>query len=184
MKLIVGLGNPGKEYENTRHNVGFMILDNILGEVNWSKKFNGLYYKTSINGENVLFLKPQTYMNNSGECISKFVKYYKIQLEDLLVIHDDLDIDFKKIKIKFSSRSGGHNGIKSIINYLDSNDFARLKIGIKNKNINNIIDFVLSKFNKEEMEFLTTNYNFYNQIINSFIVNGIKYTKNHLNDFR
>ncbi|MDE6292442.1 MAG: aminoacyl-tRNA hydrolase, partial [Bacilli bacterium] len=112
MKLIVGLGNPGKEYQSTRHNVGFMVLDSYLGEVKWSSKFNGLYYQTNINGEKYIFLKPQSYMNLSGGVIRKYVDYFKINIEDILVIQDDLDLSVGKIRIKINSSAGGHNGIK------------------------------------------------------------------------
>ena len=150
MKLVVGLGNPGKEYDNTRHNIGFMLIDKYLGDVKYKDKFNGLFYE--INGkEKVIFVKPQTYMNNSGECVVKFANYYNIKPEDILVIQDDLDINVGKYKFKINSSSGGHNGIKSIINNLGTDSFFRLKIGISNTRKNDVIDFVLGKFSKEEM---------------------------------
>ena len=148
MKLIVGLGNPGKNYDNTRHNVGFMVLDKYLGNVTYKNKFNGLYYEKS----GVIFLKPQTYMNNSGECVAKFVKYYNINIDDIMVIQDDLDINIGKFKFKFNSSSGGHNGIKSIINHLHTDAFFRLKIGILNEKKDDVIDFVLGKINKSDLE--------------------------------
>lgn len=150
MKLIVGLGNPGKEYVNTRHNIGFMLIDKYLGDVKFKEKFNGLYYETS-SLDKVIFLKPQTFMNNSGECVVKFANYYNIKPEDILVIQDDLDINVGKYKFKINSSSGGHNGIKSIINNLGTDSFFRLKIGISNTRKNDVIDFVLGKFSKEEM---------------------------------
>ena len=104
MKLIVGLGNPGNSYVDTRHNVGFMILDQYLKNVNldvvWSKKFDGLFFKTRINKYEVIFLKPQTYMNLSGECVKKFMDYYDIDVDDLFVISDDLDINLGNFKLK------------------------------------------------------------------------------------
>ena len=100
MKLIIGLGNPGKEYENTRHNIGFMVLDNYLYNANWQKKFKGLYTYISINNEKVYFLKPETYMNLSGEAVREIVNFFKIKPENILVIHDDLDLEFGKIRIK------------------------------------------------------------------------------------
>ena len=148
MKLIVGLGNPEKKYDNTRHNIGFMVLDNYLGKVDYKSKFNGLYYEKNINNEKVIFLKPQTYMNNSGLSVFEFVNFYKISLKDILIIQDDLDLDIGMIKFKFNSSSGGHNGIKSIINCLGSQEFSRLKIGINNEYKKDTIDFVLSKFSK------------------------------------
>lgn len=153
MKLIVGLGNPGKEYEKTRHNIGFMIVDKYLGEVKFKEKFNGLFYEIN-SDEKIIFLKPQTYMNNSGECVSKFVKYYNIKREDILIIQDDLDIEVGSFKFKINSSSGGHNGIKSIISHLGTDSFFRLKVGIKNNKRSDIIDFVLGKFTKDDMNLI------------------------------
>ena len=130
MKLIVGLGNPGKEYERTRHNIGFMVLDNYLGNVKWSTKFNGLYYETNIKGEKYIFLKPLSYMNLSGGVVSQYVKFFKIDPTDILVIQDDLDLLTGNYRIKINSSAGGHNGIKDIINALGTNSFARLKIAV------------------------------------------------------
>ena len=118
MKLIVGLGNPGKEYENTRHNIGFMILDNYLKDAVWTNKYKGLVTTLNINNDKVIFLKPVTYMNLSGESVREIVNFYKINIEDILIIHDDLDLSLGKIRIKKNSSDGGHNGIKSIINNL------------------------------------------------------------------
>ena len=153
MKLIVGLGNPGKEYENTRHNMGFMVIDAYIKKKDLKldkNKFDGLYTKTKINGEEVIFLEPQTFMNSSGSCVKRIVDFYKIDIDDILVIHDDLDIDSFKIKLKESSSSGGHNGIKDIENKLGSNNYKRLKIGISNDKSKDTKDYVLGKFSKEE----------------------------------
>ena len=159
MKLIVGLGNPGLEYQNTRHNIGFYYLDLFTGklDINYKEKFKGLYIKTKINNEDVIFLKPQTYMNLSGESVIKFVNYYKINIEDILVIHDDLDIDLGRIKLKDNGSSGGHNGIKSIIENIQSENFKRLKIGISKNKDYDTKDYVLGKFNKEELEVIKGN---------------------------
>lgn len=150
MKLVVGLGNPGKEYERTRHNIGFMIIDNYLGDVKYKEKFNGLYYELN-KDDKVIFIKPLTYMNNSGVCVSKFAKYYGIENKDILVIQDDLDMEIGTYKFKINSTSGGHNGIKSIISHLGNKDFFRLKVGIKTIKKQDTIDFVLGKFSKDEM---------------------------------
>ena len=156
MKLIVGLGNPGSEYKNTRHNIGFYYLDLFTDKYNLSykEKFNGLYSKININGEDILLLKPMTYMNLSGDCVIKFVNYYKINIDDILVIHDDLDINLGKFKLKRNGSSGGHNGIKSIISNLNSEEFKRLKIGISKNDLIDTKDYVLGKFNKEEQNIL------------------------------
>ena len=171
MKLIVGLGNPGKEYENTRHNIGFMIIDNYLGDVKYSAKFDGLVFEKNVNGEKVIFLKPQTYMNNSGMSVIKAVKFYDIDIHDILIIHDDLDLEFNVIKLKTNSSSGGHNGIKSIINNLGSQEFDQYK--------NDVIDFVLGKFSKEELSQI--DYDYLNGIIDSYINNGITKTMSDYN---
>ena len=159
MLLIVGLGNPGKEYENTRHNIGFMILDQFAKKNNVnidSKKFNGLYTEVLVNNKKVILLKPQSFMNLSGEVVKKFVDYFKIDIDDVLVINDDLDIEIGKYKLKKSGSSGGHNGLKNIENHLQTNNYKRLKVGIsKEKNIDTK-DYVLGKFNKQELEILNS----------------------------
>ncbi|MBE6140076.1 MAG: aminoacyl-tRNA hydrolase [Firmicutes bacterium] len=179
MKLIVGLGNPEKKYDNTRHNVGFMILDNYLNGEIWQEKFNALYIKKNINEEVVYFIKPLTYVNLSGLALKQYVNYFNIDIKDILVIHDDLDIEIGKYKLKRNSSSGGHNGIKSIIKELNTDAFLRLKIGIKNNDLNDIIDFVLGKFKSTELELI--NNKIYLEIINSFIKNGIEKTMNIYN---
>lgn len=181
MKLIVGIGNPGKEYEKTRHNIGFMVIDAYLGNINYQEKFNALYVKKVIDGETVFFLKPLTFVNNSGQVVSAFMKYYDIDIKDILIIHDDLDEDVGKFKLKLNSSSGGHNGIKSIINYLNSQAFLRLKIGINNEFRKDTIDFVLGKLSKHEMEIFESNINTYKNIIDSFIKNGPDKTMNIYN---
>lgn len=180
MKLVVGLGNPGKEYDKTRHNIGFMVLDNYLGLEKWSIKFNGLYVTKVINGEKVIFLKPQSYMNLSGGVVLKFVDYFDIDLNDILVIQDDLDLEFGKIRVKKDSSAGGHNGIKDIIKSLGSKDFLRLKIGISKAN-GDTKDYVLSSFSKEELKVLDNNMGIYHNIIDDFMVEDICYLMNKYN---
>lgn len=150
MKLICGLGNPGSSYEGTRHNVGFMVIDNYLQGEKLSQKFNGLYIQKNLFGEKVIFLKPQSYMNLSGEVVRPFADYFKIDYEDILIIRDDLDLKLGHARIKYDSSSGGDNGIKSIINCLNSQKFYQYKIGISNDKNSDTKDYVLSKFSKEE----------------------------------
>lgn len=153
MKLIVGLGNPGKNYKDTRHNIGFTLIDSFANNFNIKidkKGFKGLYFKGIINGKEVILLKPQTFMNLSGECVKKIVDYYKIELEDVLVIYDDLDLPFASIRLREKGSSGGHKGIKSIISHLESENIKRLRFGIET-NKSNIIDYVLSDFSKNEL---------------------------------
>lgn len=181
MKLIVGLGNPDKEYDKTRHNVGFMVIDNYLGSVNWSNKFNALYCEKVINGEKNIFVKPLTYMNNSGNAVGEFVRYFNIDNKDILVIQDDLDLNVGDYKLKMHSSSGGHNGIKSIIASLGNQDFPRLKVGIGSVKKDEVIDYVLGKFSKSELEVLNELFNTFDKIINSFINEGIDKTMNVYN---
>lgn len=181
MKLIVGLGNPDKEYDKTRHNVGFMVIDNYLGSVNWSNKFNALYCEKVINGEKIIFVKPLTYMNNSGIAVGEFVRYFNIDSKDILVIQDDLDLNVGDYKLKMHSSSGGHNGIKSIIASLGNQDFPRLKVGIGSVKKDEVIDYVLGKFSKSELEVLNELFNTFDKIINSFINEGIDKTMNVYN---
>ena len=169
MKLIVGLGNPGKEYENTRHNIGIMVIDNYLKNEKFKTKFNGMYLKKVINNEEVIFLKPLSYMNLSGEVVKKYVNYFKINLSDLLIISDDLDMPCFKIKLKYKGSSGGHNGLKNIIQNINTEEFKRLKIGISNNLNIDTKSYVLSKFNQEELEKLHKKFEITNNIINDFI---------------
>ena len=172
MKLIVGLGNPGREYETTRHNVGFMVIDNYCKKYNksYSSKFNGLYIQSDINGEKVIFLKPQKYMNLSGEVIRDFVHYFKIKIEDILIINDDLDINIGKYKLKANGSSGGHNGLKNIESNIGTNKYKRLKIGISNDKNRDTKDYVLGKFNIEEKKILDNIIKKSEDIINDFFL--------------
>ena len=132
MKLIVGLGNPGKKYDNTRHNVGYNLIDYYLKyldiNISWSKKFSGKVFETMINNEKIIFLKPETYMNLSGNSVIKVINYYNISIDDILIISDDLDINLGNYKLKYSGSSGGHNGLKDIEEKLGTKDYKRLKI--------------------------------------------------------
>jgi len=154
-KLIVGLGNPGKEYQETKHNVGFMCIDKICQESNITldkSKFNGLYYQGLLNGTKVIILKPQTYMNLSGECVVKFIKYYNIDIEDILVIFDDMDTPIGKFRLRQKGSSGGQKGMNNIIDHLKTKNICRIKIGIGKNKLYETRDYVLSKFNKDEAD--------------------------------
>ena len=157
MKLIVGLGNPGKEYENTRHNMGFMSIDKFAHNHNVKidkAKFGGLYTDLTIKGEKVILLKPQEYINLSGEVIKKYVDFYKIDVNDILIISDDLDQDIGSLKIKYKGSSGGHNGLKNIEAHLHTQEYKRIKIGISNDKSVNTKDYVLGKISKENKKVL------------------------------
>ena len=179
MKLIVGLGNPGKEYENTRHNIGFIIIDHYANSLKWTKDGDTLIASTIINGNKVLIIKPQTFMNLSGNSVSRIANYYKIKSEDILVIHDDMDLPIMEYRVKFNSSSGGHNGIKSIINCLKTERFAQLKIGIGHNQDCDTKDFVLGKLSKKEINFIKTTV--FNDIIEDFVNFDIDYVMNKYN---
>ena len=155
MKLMVGLGNPGKEYAGTRHNCGFMVIDRLASKLNVDvdqNKFKGLYAKVKYHGEDIILLKPQTYMNLSGESVNAVMNFFKIDKEDLLVIYDDLDMPVGKLRLRKTGSAGGHNGIKNIIAHLNSQDFKRIRVGIDRHKYMNVADYVLSRFSKVESE--------------------------------
>ena len=163
MLLFVGLGNPTPDSENNRHNIGFKIIDAINQKFGLSKqkpKFKGLLTTGSIKGKKVYAIKPLTFMNNSGICIRELIEYFKIEAENVIVFHDDLDIDFGKIKAKFGGSSAGHNGIESIDKFIGK-DYSRIRIGIgKPKKNSDVVDHVLKDFDEEEINDLkkiTTN---------------------------
>jgi peptidyl-tRNA hydrolase, PTH1 family len=153
MLLFVGLGNPTPDSENNRHNVGFKIIDTINKKFGLSKqkpKFKGLLTTGNIEGKKIYAIKPLTFMNNSGICIRELIEYFKIDAENVIVFHDDLDIEFGKIKAKFSGSSAGHNGIASIDKFIGK-DYSRVRIGIgKPKGATKVADFVLQNFDEDE----------------------------------
>ncbi|MGD9568890.1 MAG: aminoacyl-tRNA hydrolase [Sedimentibacter sp.] len=154
MYIIAGLGNPGKEYTGTRHNVGYDTLDCLAekNNVQLNKlKFNSVYGETTINGEKVMLVKPVTYMNRSGVAIDEIIKFYKIPVENLIVIYDDIDIPVGTLRIRPHGSSGTHNGMKSIIQHV-GNNFPRIRIGIGRNPDMDLADYVLQKFNKEDRE--------------------------------
>ena len=157
MKLIVGLGNPGKEYNKTRHNIGFICIDKIAEyfKVSFdSNKFNGSYTQFNHNGQKIILLKPEKYMNLSGEVVRDFVNFFKIEIEDVLIICDDLDTKVGTYRLRYKGSSGGHNGLKNIELHLSTKDYKRIKVGISNDKTQDTKDYVLGKFTKEEMDFI------------------------------
>ncbi|ASP28758.1 peptidyl-tRNA hydrolase [Spiroplasma corruscae] len=172
-KLIVGLGNPGNSYYKTRHNAGFLIVDYLLQKYGFEKKtikFNAEIFITKINNVKVIFLKPLTYMNLSGEALNKTMSFFKIDKKDILVIHDDKDLDVAVFRFKNKGSSGGHNGLKNIISHLGSEEFKRIKVGV-GKPINNIkiIDWVLMKLKDEEINLIINNFKLREIVIEDFI---------------
>lgn len=155
MKLIIGLGNPGKEYEKTRHNAGFMALDLIAQELHVEanqNKFKGLYAKTNVGRNGVILLKPQTYMNLSGESVREVMEYFKIPKEDILVIYDDMDLPVGKIRLRQKGSAGGQKGVKNIIQHLGTQEFNRIRVGIGKDDRIPTVDYVLGKVRKEDMQ--------------------------------
>lgn len=155
MKLIVGLGNPGKKYENTRHNTGFAVIDRTLAKLNVEldkNKFNADYTMINRNGEKIYFLKPLTYMNLSGEAVVPFMKYFNIDPEDLVVVHDDLDLPVGKIRLRQSGSCGGQNGMRNIIDLLGYSNIKRIRVGIGKDPLIPVVDYVLGKTKKEDLE--------------------------------
>lgn len=154
MKLIVGLGNPGKKYEGTRHNIGFIALDEWAYQHHESFNktgFKGDYFETFVNGEKTIFLKPTTFMNNSGEAVIALANYYDIALEDILVVYDDLDMEPGRIRLRQKGSAGGHNGVKSLIAHLGTDKIRRIKLGIGHPMPGRtVVDHVLSRFPKED----------------------------------
>ena len=154
MKLIVGLGNPGRQYEKTRHNAGFMTI-NVLAkklDVDLDKsKCKAIYGIYRHNGEKIIIAEPQTYMNLSGEAVTSLMKFYDIDIKDVIVIHDDLDLPVGKIRIRYQGSCGGQNGMRSIINLTGTSEINRIRIGISNNKEIPTADYVLGKFSKEEL---------------------------------
>lgn len=153
MYLVAGLGNPGKEYEMTRHNIGFITIDYLADKYNVKVnklKYKALYGETRIGSEKVLLIKPQTYMNNSGESLIDFVNFFKVPIENLIVISDDVSLDYGRIRVRGKGSAGGHNGLKSIIYHLNSDAFPRVKVGVGAPE-HDMINHVLGRFPKEKM---------------------------------
>ncbi|WP_454052564.1 aminoacyl-tRNA hydrolase [Clostridium sp. Marseille-Q7071] len=186
MYLIVGLGNPGDKYDKTRHNVGFDIIDLFAQKYNISInriKFKGIYGETTINGEKVIVLKPQTFMNLSGESVREVCDFYKIPNNNIIVVYDDISLDIGTVRIRQKGSAGGHNGIKNIISHLSTEAFPRIKIGVGQPKYD-LVDHVLGKFSKEERELLEKTFEPSVQAIETIITNGIAEAMNKFNGIK
>jgi len=153
VRLIAGLGNPGRTYKNTRHNAGFMVLDEIAAACSISfdnNKFDVLYGRGMMEGIEVILAKPQSFMNRSGPPVRNLASYFKILCEDMLIVHDDIDLTIGRIKIKEKGGHGGHKGIKSLIDAFGNGEFARLRIGVGRSEKSSVTDHVLGRFSKDE----------------------------------
>lgn len=167
--LVVGLGNPGKKYSNSKHNVGFMALDKFA-EANKIKFKKSIRFNSEIaEYGNTVLIKPKTYMNNSGYAVFKIIDYYQIPLENVLIIYDDVDLPFAKLRLRYKGGSGGHNGIKSILSHLNSENFNRVRIGIDKANNKEMKDYVLSDFSKAESKILNDVLITVVQVIDDFV---------------
>lgn len=153
-KLIVALGNPGPEHELNRHNIGWLVVDSLdnLRSNNWKDKFKGVFTTLDINGEKIYFLKPQTYMNLSGESVQPLCQFFKISRDEILVLHDELDVDFGQVQFRTGGGLAGHNGLKSIAQKMGGNDFHRMRIGIGRPSHGNVSGWVLGNFPAEQDE--------------------------------
>lgn len=185
MKLIIGLGNPGKEYIGTRHNIGFEAIDALAEDYSISvnkSKFKALYGEGRVGSKKAILVKPQTYMNLSGESVKAFATWYKIKEEDILIIYDDVSLPPGKLRIRTKGSAGGHNGIKSIIQHLGTNEFERIKIGIGEKPQGwNLADYVLSRFTNAEQKIMNETMDDVVGATNTIMEKGIEDAMNKYN---
>lgn len=185
MYIIIGLGNPEPEYSNTRHNMGFDVINKLAKENDISlnrTKFNAIYGTGIIEGEKVILIKPQTFMNNSGESVIEFVNFYKEPLENVIVIYDDMDTDIGTIRIRAKGGPGSHNGMKSMVSCLNSENFSRIRVGIgRPSGEYDRIDYVIGQIDEEEKKILEQGQNEAVEAIKYWIKNGIDNTMNKYN---
>lgn len=185
MYLIVGLGNPEEEYSNTRHNMGFCVVNELAKQNNIEiskEKFEALYGSGIIEGQKVLFIKPQTYMNLSGQAVKAFIDFYKIDMNKLIIIYDDMDTQPGEIRIRKQGTAGGHNGMKSIINELNTTSFPRIRIGIgRPEHEGDYINYVIQKISKQEIDKLQPGIDKAVQAIGEILKNNIDKAMNKFN---
>jgi peptidyl-tRNA hydrolase, PTH1 family len=186
IKLIVGLGNPGQQYEKTRHNAGFLFLDSLVNEYpcSWSNKpgFQGLMSECNIARESVQLLKPQTFMNRSGQSVGKVARYYKVSPENILIVHDELDFGTGTVKLKKDGGHAGHNGLRDIIAHLGTKDFYRLRIGIGRPPAGMAVaDYVLSTPSKPDAQLMLTGIDHAKEFMAQIIAGDITAAMNKLN---
>lgn len=185
MYLIVGLGNPGNEYENTRHNMGFKVLNKLSEKYNipiTKKKFNGNYGTGIIENEKVILLEPQTYMNLSGEAIKPMLDFYKVAPSNLLIIYDDIDVEPGKIKIRMKGGPGTHNGMKSVVKEVGTEEFPRVRVGIGQPIIKlAMVDYVIGYVPEEELKILNDGIEKAEEAVEEILKHGINYAMNKFN---
>jgi len=186
IKLIVGLGNPGRQYEKTRHNAGFLFLDRLLAGSNgiWAveSRFQGLFAECGVAAGKVMLLKPETFMNRSGQSVGKLARYYKLLPEEILVVHDELDLEVGVVRLKKDGGHAGHNGLRDIIAHLDSKEFYRLRIGIGRPAAGKVVsDYVLSVPPKSELQSLSDVFDLSLSFVNQMVVGDMAIVMNKLN---
>lgn len=184
MKLIVGLGNPGIQYQNTRHNAGFMVIEQLCKKHNLTlstNKMTALFTKTKLFNQDVIICEPQTFMNLSGEAVLKIMNYYHIQVDDILIIYDDLDLEVGKIRLRKNGSAGGQNGMKNIIALLKTEKINRIRVGIGKDKFIPIVDYVLGKFTPLQKELLPTALEQSVLAIEAFIQKDFEYAMNWYN---
>lgn len=188
--LLAGLGNPGREYHLSRHNIGFLFVDYLAKQRGWqvdASKMQGRYCQGRYLGAQLFLLQPQTFMNRSGECVRSFLDYYKIPLEHLLVLHDDIDLPAGRIKLVSKGGAGGHNGIRSIIQHVGTQDFSRMKIGVgrpvldSDGNGQSVEHFVLSRMSQEELSLFVQRQELVDEAITLFVHDGVQVAMNKIN---
>ena len=187
MYLIAGLGNPGRKFEHTRHNTGYMCVDEFAArhEIGFDKSvMKALMGECFVHGEKIIILKPQTYMNLSGECISEFVNYYKIEPHKLIVIYDDVDFPLGTVKIRKSGSAGTHNGMKNIIEHIKTTDFPRVRVGIGCEADIELYNYVLSAFSKDEAVLIEKSIKRVSDILDEIIQNGVDKAMNMFNGIK
>lgn len=185
MKIIAGLGNPGAEYAHTKHNVGFMLMDALAKRLNapaWKEDFFSSVTEVRIGGEKVFLVKPLTYMNNSGEALGPMLSYYKMDADDLVVAHDDMDIPTGMVRIRKKGSSGGHNGIKSILAHVGSEDFPRVRIGIGRPPAGwTVVNHVLAPFQAEDAPKIREAITYLLPAMESIVTDGVDFAMNRYN---
>ncbi len=188
MYIIAGLGNPTREYEKTRHNVGFEVIDvlaDMLGTTVEEKKFKGLYGRGIIGGEKVLLLKPQTFMNLSGESVKAAADFYKVDHEHIIIIYDDISLDVGQLRIRKKGSAGGHNGIKNIIAHLGTQEFSRIRVGVGDKPKKmDLADYVLSRFSKEDRVLMEDAFKDASKAVNVMITESVDAAMNQFNSHK
>lgn len=181
---LIGLGNPSRQYSQTRHNAGFLVIDRIAEEANLQldqQGFQSVYGKGLLNGKQVFLVKPQTFMNLSGEAVGPFIKYYRIPLEQVLIIYDDLDLPLGMIRIRLSGSAGGHNGLSSVLTAIGDQTVPRLRVGIGRPADGRVIDYVLSAFSGAELNEFKASINRAAQAGISFVTEGAQAAMNRFN---